>query len=274
MAVLTAFPSLDATLRFFCLPYLPLYSFVCLSTINSTKHMSEFLTTDVLDALLSASHVERQAAEAVLRNWTVDQRIRALLQALTQQPSTNLPQSQAIVVREPVSRTEHHQQLLAVLLRREIQQSSHVALLHDAMEPLLQRIVTHSYSPGVSTNVVGDCVAEIVSVTAALASHDDGVRLVRRILSSVAEPVRTRSSNPRDAMMQCDTHITIHTRILSILPCETTHAYAHTTYINLLTHSQSMSVSLVGIPRRPFLIETLGCRGGTGTDRLCTRRGR
>ena len=127
------------------------------------------ITVACLDALLSPDPAQRHQAEDFLRAMTVEARAQALLQALD------------------AVQGHHHQQLVAVLLRREILKLSNEALLKSMVDPLMTAFGSTQCT---CRSAVGDCLAE-VSGMLAITSPSDGLAVILRIIASAGTTVRS-----------------------------------------------------------------------------------
>jgi hypothetical protein len=121
------------------------------------------VTVELLEALLSPNAEQRQPAEDYLKAMTGPDRCGAFLQALQQQQQQQQP---------------HLQQMIAVLLRRDIlqMQPRHISILPDMVDPLLAAFAIGGNGDNNNNNnnnsrrtSVGDCLAEVCAVLSVLA---------------------------------------------------------------------------------------------------------
>ena len=128
------------------------------------------VTVQLLEALLSPAAEQRQPAEEYLKAMTGTDRCGAFLQAM------------------PTIQQPHLQQMIAVLLRRDIlqMQPQHISILPDMVDPLLAAFGNSDSSRRTS---VGDCLAEVCAVLSVLAPSECAP-VLQRILQAIGTSVR------------------------------------------------------------------------------------
>lgn len=127
---------------------------------------SSTISVALLEALLSPDMHQRKPAEDALQSMACPDRCRALLQALG-------------AVAQP-----HLQQMVAVLLRRDILRLQDVSMLPALVEPLLAAFATVT-----SRSAVGDCLAEVCAVLAVM-QPNDCTTVIQTILQAIGGQVR------------------------------------------------------------------------------------
>jgi hypothetical protein len=129
------------------------------------------VTVELLEALLSPAAEQRRPAEEYLKAMTSTDRCGAFLQAMS-------------TIQQP-----HLQQMIAVLLRRDIlqMQPPHISILPDMVDPLLAAF-GNSDSTSRRTSV-GDCLAEVCAVLSVLAPSECAP-VLQKILQAIGTSVR------------------------------------------------------------------------------------
>jgi hypothetical protein len=139
------------------------------------------VTVQLLEALLSPAAEQRRPAEEYLKAMTGADRCGAFLQAMS-------------TIQQP-----HLQQMIAVLLRRDILKMQHtqISILPDMVDPLLVSFVSNGTGTGNGTGTdsssrrtsVGDCLAEICAVLSVLAPSECSP-VLQKILQAIGTSVR------------------------------------------------------------------------------------
>jgi hypothetical protein len=130
------------------------------------------VTVELLEALLSPAAEQRQPAEEYLKAMTGANRCGAFLQAMS-------------TIQQP-----HLQQMIAVLLRRDILQMQQISIsiLPDMVDPLLAAFGNSSDISSRRTSV-GDCLAEVCAVLSVLAPSECSP-VLQKILQAIGASVR------------------------------------------------------------------------------------
>jgi hypothetical protein len=137
------------------------------------------VTVELLEALLSPAADQRRPAEEYLKAMTGTDRCGAFLQALS-----TIHQS-------------HLQQMIAVLLRRDILQLQDVSILPGMVDPLMAAFCSSNISSTDALHAVldsrrtsvGDCLAEVCAVLSVLAPNECSP-VLQKILQAIGTSVR------------------------------------------------------------------------------------
>ena len=162
--------------------------------------ISAVVTVELLEALLSPAAARRKPAEEHLQGMTGPARCQSLLQALGR-------------ISQP-----HLQQMVAVLLRRDILQLQDCSILPAVTVELLA-----AFSSTNCRQAVGECLAEVCAVLTVLQPETCGP-VLQQILQAIGSSVRP-----------CYTYSIIQLGLFPFFPSDTNHRLMLTLFSTGLT---------------------------------------